>query len=253
MREFRLTLKLGQPDFAAELGIPRGRLAAFEYLKAPIRFDVGYRLCERFQLSLLWLAKGEGQQHLFTPISPVKRAEIGPRELFSTAYDKLLSGYVEERLREWGKHLEGVEGGKAVLVIDNRRLGVPFAQSQFEQAHDLAKEAASKMPDEKKKHFALKLGDLAFAYWPWEKECKPMVDTSARGGNLAAVNADVPTWKQLVLKVKAMTRAAGAKAALAAELKTSRQNVNKWLSGEGAPSAELTLSLFRWVKRNEGK
>ena len=80
-------------------------------------------------------------------------------------------------------------------------------------------------------------------------ECKPMVDNSNNSATLVAVSSEIPTWKQLVQELKRRTKAPGAKVRLANDLKTSRQNVNKWLSGKGAPSAELILELLRWVKR----
>ena len=47
--------------------------------------------------------------------------------------------------------------------------------------------------------------------------------------------------------------APGEKARLARELTTTRQAVNKWLSGKGAPSAEITLRLLHWVVQQEQK
>ena len=66
------------------------------------------------------------------------------------------------------------------------------------------------------------------------------------------MSSEIPTWKQIVAALKRLTKPSGAKAQLAKELKTSRQNVNKWLSGAGAPSAELTLEVFRWVEDHGG-
>ncbi len=80
---------------------------------------------------------------------------------------------------------------------------------------------------------------------------KPMVDTGKESGKVLSVSSEkIPTWKELVSKLKGLTQAPGAKAKLASDLKTSRQNVNKWLSGSGMPSAELTLAVLRWVQEN---
>ena len=81
---------------------------------------------------------------------------------------------------------------------------------------------------------------------------KPIVDTATAADTIARVSSDIPTWKQMVAALKRLTNSPGAKAQLAADLKTSRQNVNKWLSGAGAPSAELTLEVLRWVRDHGG-
>lgn len=81
---------------------------------------------------------------------------------------------------------------------------------------------------------------------------KPMVDIGENSGKVTSVSSEkIPTWKELVAKLKSLTEEPGAKARLASDLKTSRQNVNKWLSGSGMPSAELTLAVYRWVKEHE--
>src|ERR1700677_645739 len=68
LREARLSFKWGQPDLAKELSIPKSRLASYEYGRAPVRFSVGFSVCKLFNLSLLWLAKGNLPMRPFTPI-----------------------------------------------------------------------------------------------------------------------------------------------------------------------------------------
>ena len=81
---------------------------------------------------------------------------------------------------------------------------------------------------------------------------KLSVDTKKGGDKVGIVSSEkIPTWKELVTKLKTLTQESGAKVKLASDLKTSRQNVNKWLSGTGMPSAELTLAVYRWVKEHE--
>jgi transcriptional regulator with XRE-family HTH domain len=56
-----------------------------------------------------------------------------------------------------------------------------------------------------------------------------------------------------VKRIAALTSPPGAKARLAEQFNTTRQAVNKWLSGKGAPNAELTLRLLVWVQAEEAK
>ena len=88
---------------------------------------------------------------------------------------------------------------------------------------------------------------------PWNLSAgKLTVDMPPEAARFSGVSSEIPTWKQIVAALKRLTNSPGAKAQLAKDLKTSRQNVNKWLSGVGAPSAELTLAVFRWAVEHGG-
>ena len=60
LRQCREALKLSQEEFAAQVGISRGRLASYEEKRAPLRADLGLRICHQFILSEEWLATGKG-------------------------------------------------------------------------------------------------------------------------------------------------------------------------------------------------
>ncbi len=90
VRELRLALKWNQPAFAAELGISRERIASYEYAKAPIRYSVGKRLCERFRVNPKWLAEGIEPKQWHIPIHSDLESQIEPGMLFSEAYDRFL-------------------------------------------------------------------------------------------------------------------------------------------------------------------
>jgi len=95
VREIRLKLKWGQPDFAAAIGISRVRLGSYEYAKAPIRYWLGRTICDRFNVSQRWLATGALPEQGYAEFDPKIEEQIGKRELFSKAYDERLSKLVE--------------------------------------------------------------------------------------------------------------------------------------------------------------
>jgi hypothetical protein len=82
---------------------------------------------------------------------------------------------------------------------------------------------------------------------------KLTVDVLADSITIPDMSSENGYWTALVDRLKLLTSAKGAKAQLARDLKTSRQAVNKWFSGKGAPSAELTLRLLYWVSESEVK
>ena len=55
----------------------------------------------------------------------------------------------------------------------------------------------------------------------------------------------------LMVALRERTKLRGQKAALARELKISRQAVDQWLDGTAKPSAEATFALLNWVEQQE--
>jgi transcriptional regulator with XRE-family HTH domain len=117
----------------------------------------------------------------------------------------------------------------------------PFFQHETEHIDPLKTDVMLLLSSVKRKR---KLADVS--------RRKLKVDNVAASVMVPGVSSEIPTWKQIVAALKRLTKSSGAKAQLAKELKTSRQNVNKWLSGTGAPSAKLTLEVFRWVEDRGG-
>lgn len=61
LRDARIRLNLSQFDAARQLGISRERLASYEELRAPLRFDIALRFCWQFVFSEEWLALGQDE------------------------------------------------------------------------------------------------------------------------------------------------------------------------------------------------
>jgi transcriptional regulator with XRE-family HTH domain len=85
-----------------------------------------------------------------------------------------------------------------------------------------------------------------------EENRKLTVDECPPSGMICGVSS-IGHWKSLVKRIAALTSPPGAKVRLAQQFDTTRQAVNKWLSGKGAPNAELTLRLLDWVQAEEAK
>jgi hypothetical protein len=78
---------------------------------------------------------------------------------------------------------------------------------------------------------------------------KDILDIAPGPGTIPDMSSKVPTWWQLKAEVARLTAARGQKAALAAVIGVSRQALGNWLlaDDQGAPNAECTLRLFKWV------
>ena len=105
LRELRVSLKLDQPTFAAALEISRERLASYENFRAPLRYALAEWICHRFDVNQRWLATGKLPQFYVINVHSSIRQDIKPRELFSSAYDRVLKDGIEHHLRRVSQQL----------------------------------------------------------------------------------------------------------------------------------------------------
>ena len=82
---------------------------------------------------------------------------------------------------------------------------------------------------------------------------KDNLDIEKESAIVSGMSLEEPTWPELKKKIIQRTIKRGEKAALAKRLGVSRQVLGNWLSddSQGTPNAELTLTLLRWVKKQE--
>ena len=256
LREIRLSHQWRQPDLAGELRIPRGRLANYEYARAPVKFPVGYSLCKLLNVSLWWLATGNGPKHPFTPIAPSLLKNTNPKVLFSTVYDNQLSALVEARLKELaataGVSVEQLD--ESALVVDRRWLGVSRAESHLENVIELICQFAEQMEDDEKLQFAFALERLTFGRNPLTIEAarKLGLTKTATFGKREDVKDQWPIYKR---KIQKAVSDLGAKTALANFLGVELAQLSKWLTDSKKsarePGAEYTLRMIYWVEHPE--
>jgi hypothetical protein len=79
---------------------------------------------------------------------------------------------------------------------------------------------------------------------PPETVGKRLVDIAPSTDSVAPVRPIPKNWEALRESLRQATGDPGAKARLAASFNVTRQAVNKWLSGAGAPSPDLTVQLL---------
>lgn len=106
LREARERLRLSQAEFAEQVGINRPRLASYEEERAPLRFDLGLRICRQFILSEKWLATGKGDTRLLMDLTADHSTnKIPPDTSFGKAFDEVLGERYETLHREQGGNL----------------------------------------------------------------------------------------------------------------------------------------------------
>ncbi len=90
LRQIRQHRGQSQRAFAESLRIEPARLASIEALRAPLRFALGFLVCERTNSSLRWLATGLGPQEAWeAPVLEAHEHAQMERFLFSRGWQQL--------------------------------------------------------------------------------------------------------------------------------------------------------------------
>ncbi|HUS12136.1 MAG TPA: helix-turn-helix transcriptional regulator [Pyrinomonadaceae bacterium] len=91
LREARLTLGFSIQEFAFALGVAVNTIGRCELRQTYLRFDLALKICRRFIISELWLAKGEGHMRHYLDLSefvPDMTPPVNTR--FSVVFDNYL-------------------------------------------------------------------------------------------------------------------------------------------------------------------
>ncbi len=265
VRQVRYSNRLSQTAFSRALGISLDRLASFEYGRTPLTVDVADKISATFDVSLIWLAEGRGRMNPCIGLILLTRPETKPSALLSKTYSPELREGFSQRDAYTTFSMSAILTGDARFRKDVSHLHL------MESFHHHFDEVMQTMPHrEKEELLVAMIRALAKYSTDWELgvekkgdwdnvqrgfpvrqggTSKDTLDTGDGGSIVAGMSSkEVPTWAQLKKTIAGLTAAHGQKAALADELKVSRQVLGNWLSSDnqGAPNAELTLRLFKW-------
>lgn len=227
--------RLSQKDLGRRVGLSRAQLATIEQTRVPLRFWPGWKICRELNISQVWLMTGQGNMSPFLDLD-LEGAEVtlGERELFRDICRFVLAHRLNVRAQETHALVDAPKGASTgAPPLDNDM--VAYKRNRILRLRDQADSLLREVDRLQREIEPAGISKLS-------------VDTTLASGRLASVKPDIGYWEALVTKVRAKTSAPGAKAQLARDLNTTRQAVNKWLSGKGAPSAEITLRLLEWVE-----
>ena len=238
---------LSQEELSEAIGITRDQLANIETGRTELGFAIGWNACKRLGVRQLYLANGSQPISPFTDavaLSDLPSPNTSFREACITGPIADLLNMLDcasQRLVSGGS-LNAYERSVASLV---RTFLLRLPEDSYPQLLDSMYAALRSFEES----LAVEKTGAAGT----KKQSKLSVDTLAAPAILADVTSETGYWEALVNRVRALTSALGQKAQLARELDTTRQAVNNWLSGKGAPSAEITLRLLLWVEQREQK
>ena len=97
LRVWREQHAISRKDFADKLGLRPDSYSAYEYARAPVRYDLAFNIIATFGINAQWLATGEGPDSVSIKIPPPTRIGVSPRELFSTVFDSQLAQEIAKK------------------------------------------------------------------------------------------------------------------------------------------------------------
>lgn len=281
VKEFRERIEWPQTIFAYEVGLTRNQLASVEHGLTPLRYGVAARICKRYQVSALWLAKGVGCPQCGWLFGDADESPVPHKMLFSEAFSRHLEPALSEGLVNHLRLDEATGATQSILppfdvpsghqhewyVLKAFRAAVesipPESRAAFCDAvliaiaRELLKLSATSESGPPLRASAAKSREAKeFLEFGGNSSRQDILDSGEGGPIVGGVTSKVPTWAELKKEIVRLTAEHGMKAWLADELKlSSRQVLTNWLStdDQGRPDAQNTLLLLRWVKGGGGK
>jgi len=262
-------VKWSQPDLARELGITQNQLAGLEYARSPLRYVTARTLCDKCHVSQRWLATGNLPIRVFIEVHISRERVIPLDALFSQAYDEFLAELIEAELADLakGNHCKITDLDKHRRRIGMRwPVGTPGGDRVRIYHERLLDWRLNKLPPDEQIEIFKKLNEVLNQLLPGvgvlEKaeasHAKASTNNFLHGKDSLDKGNDlkddervkkIVSLSDLIAKLREKTKMRGQKAALARELKITRQAVDQWLSGNSKPTAETTLKLLHWVEQ----
>lgn len=237
LHRFRKSTQLTRAAFAREIGVEPLRLASYELARAPVRFDLAWRIKERFQLSLVWLFKEAG--NMTGNYGILAACVPTPEMLFSKAYELYVSqALIDSKAVQQSQAIHEV---RLATVSKGDRLARAELEALFERHKD-------QIPERSWPVFFQALDD-------WSKRIEKLLQKehltdAAMSDRTGDVKVQLPG---LLERLRKATTTPGKKTELAEALnpKAPLASVSRWLAGEREPGGEVTLQLLHWVEQQE--
>lgn len=233
LRVFRESTKLTRAAFAREIGVDPLRLASYELGRAPVRFDLAWRVKEKFHLSLVWLFKEVGNMRGNYAVSAA--CVPTPDMLFSKAYEF----YIGQALIDAKAGLHEFPNDEILFATVAK--GSKLSGLELDSLFDRLK---TRIPKRIWPGFRASMDQCAAQAVEYLR--KGVLTHSETHVKTAAVKPQ-PQLPILLDELKKATAEPGKKSALAKFLGAPLASVSRWLSGEREPGGEITLRMRYWL------
>lgn len=277
LRDLRLSERLKMDSVAAAVGMTKGQWVSYEYGRAPLKYELGRRVCVLFGASQRWLATGQLPKYGMLPLSNEAEAQIEDGILFSEAYDSYLKAlsdqYYPHMADRFGLSVEGLDENKSLLAdFDEAISGTAMAKFFRPKLLHAIGGHLRMLPAELVSDYVAAILDAAngFADRNQEKinsylksrgEKVTRLTESGRKMHLTSTSAPstaedvkIPErmWPKTLAQLRKYLGQPGKKTQFARDLGVTRQTVHRWLNvDEAEPSGNLALRIQRWIDLEE--
>ncbi len=274
LRKFRQATGLSQAEFARLVGLDFNAYTSYEYARSQLNYPAAWRILNSFRLlNPQWLAEGEGIPFgvYFVEYVRPEDSSLGPRALFSLAYERFLKSRLAGLRPLW---MMPEEGPLPYFPISP---DIPGRIAAKDVLREIILDWLAAQPDSQVSGFVndlLQSGVTLLKRYPPERgeakiarftellriEAKGRVIPLAFfGQNNLLTDVTVSDkhgavkspMANLLARLNEATRPRGMKSKLAKFMRVPLANVSQWLSGAREPGGETTLRLLHWVEQQE--
>jgi transcriptional regulator with XRE-family HTH domain len=276
VKTVRESIRWSQPPFAGQLGITRDQLAAIEYGRTPLRYEIAWSLRLAFGISLLWLECPDHAQPADRPeldYLPIPSATGLPRRAllsevvrrFHTKRHELtIVGPEFEPRSQAGDELlrRGWCADSLKMRLDRWIAQAPdgYLASFRDHICKAAQSLMASLPKDPDSVVARRMEDLMWHKIRMTKVRRILVAKNFHNQVLTSTSlksrmapVKIRTFNDLLAALKSLASEPGRPAALARDLNVPQARVSEWLSGKKKPGGETTLRLVQWVEQQERK
>lgn len=253
VKQIRVDLNWPQPAFASELDISLNRLASVEYARTPLRYDLAKRICDRFNISVWWLATGQGEQVGHIQIAEEVEQKIPIGALLKDAFE----GFIRPKIGKLASRVLSEGAAKGIHLQLTSPVGLPPDRFREWMLLQEVRRAVKITPENLRPALADSVTAAISSFLSAHSAIlEKTTQTEKQLLTLKSNFRNTPTEMKLTLsglldKVRKLTKPVGMKARLAADLSVPPSRVSEWLSGKHDPSGEVTLQLLAWVQQQE--
>ena len=269
IKKVRKIRKCTRAYLAAQIGVTTDAVKRIELGRVPLKYELARRIFTCLGINPHWAASGKDSAFRYVQLPTSIELNVPDSAIFSRVFEARLAGLFLNK--EADPKLEIVlrhqRGTLAADLMKSWFRDVPDGcVGAFEKHMDKAKtdffETCPNETPERRLHRRLQYEDFyqkqeermieaLKAAESRQNKRKDLLDIKPGISDNERVSKKIRSLSELLAALRELTQLRGQKAALARELKVTRQAIDQWLSRKAKPSAEITFELLHWVEQQE--
>ena len=274
IKEFRVNWKCTRPHLAAQIEVTPETLTRIENGRVPLKYGIARKILSYLPINPHWAATGKGLPKGYIVLPSAEELKVSENALFSDVFmNVLLPSFKNEdvdfQLAMLLRYHRGLQMAslvrKAFRDVPDNQIGEfrknlerfifgflakgPEDDPKIVLQRQLWYKNSARFfesPNAEQPHVTEETGDEC-----GQNKSKDALDNMPGISDSVRVSKQIRSLPELMIALRERTKLRGQKAALARELKVTRQAIDQWLSGNAKPSAEITFELLKRVEQQE--